>query len=179
MLSTPPAFNLSQNQTLQLKNGEIASSEEDTTQIRLNLFILPTRYSLFKEPKFPPLFFVAARRRYAPLRSRCQQPFESFFFKPLSERLKQSIFRERCVAPGVSPFVVAEAGSMRFGGHGQHLLRTFLHFIHFTAANRWCPMVVAVRAQRVLGGVLAVRKRKTLVVRDFRGAQVGGRLRGL
>ncbi len=85
MLSTPPAFNLSQNQTLQFK-----SVQDSCFRRNRNLKdFLPTRYSLVNEPlglSGPPPF-RAARRRLMP-------PFvlavNNFF------SIHQNSFRRRC-----------------------------------------------------------------------------------
>ena len=85
MLSTPPAFNLSQNQTLQFK-----SVQDSCFRRNRNLKdFLPTRYSLVNEPlgHFGPPSFRAARRRFMP-------PFvlavNNFFSIP------PNLFRRRC-----------------------------------------------------------------------------------
>lgn len=85
MLSTPPAFNLSQNQTLQFK-----SVQDPCFRRNRNLKdFLPTRYSLVNEPLglFGPPSFRAARRRFMP-------PFvlavNNFFSIP------PNLFRRRC-----------------------------------------------------------------------------------
>ncbi len=62
VLSTPPAFNLSQNQTLQFKSVLRFPLSQKSESQRL---FLPTRYSLVNEPPggSPPCRFPAARCR--------------------------------------------------------------------------------------------------------------------
>ena len=76
MLSTPPAFNLSQNQTLQFK-----SVQDFCFRRNRNLKeFLPTRYSLVNEPLglSARRLSVGAKETYAPFRPCCQQ----LFFNP-------------------------------------------------------------------------------------------------
>ena len=89
MLSTPPAFNLSQNQTLQFKSVAKISVG---TEIRISKF-LPARYSLVNEPfnnfflvfvKFfhrsGEVVFVSAVREATQSSTACQQLFSTFRF---------------------------------------------------------------------------------------------------
>ena len=94
MLSTPPAFNLSQNQTLQFK-----SVQDSCFRRNRNLKdFLPTRYSLVNEPLGlfgPPARLVAAWReeRLCPLSF--PESTTSFRFAKVFRGDRQSFFSRR------------------------------------------------------------------------------------
>ena len=104
MLSTPPAFNLSQNQTLQFK-----SVQDSCFRRNRNLKdFLPTRYSLVNEPLGlfgPPARLVAAWReeRLCPLSFPESTTF--FRFAKVFRGDRQSFFsrrEERLCSPSLS-----------------------------------------------------------------------------
>ena len=78
VLSTPPAFNLSQNQTLQFesfaKSLTVTCKEPESQRT-----FLPARYSLVNEP--PPLF-SGATRYMRPIPALVKGPCENFFRLP-------------------------------------------------------------------------------------------------
>ena len=78
VLSTPPAFNLSQNQTLQFKILLLFSA---FAEIRISFFFLPfaIHLSMNKNMVFKDLSFIHAEEQASRLLLLCQFFFENFF----------------------------------------------------------------------------------------------------
>ena len=150
MLSTPPAFNLSQNQTLQFK-----SVQDSCFRRNRNLKdFLPTRYSLVNEPLWPfgpPTRLVAAQReeRLCSLSSLKSTTFFRFakvfrgdrqsFFSRREERLCSTSLQESTVFFVSAKFYFACVSVNRFpssrGAFMLHPAPQVNHFFCFRQIN--------------------------------------------
>ena len=138
MLSTPPAFNLSQNQTLQFKSvAKISVGRKSESQ---SSFPFAIHLSMNHAES------LGAKQLFTPLRFRCQQVFfisRKFFSRPrrgnsLARRRRMSHFQTR-----VKNFFAIRENLLprRPCGHGQFVgangfMRLFGHTVkHFPAKN--------------------------------------------